>query len=240
MNGVSYDVRIHSVEKRRNAQRVITSYRLSWEVGRKRWKKTFKTAAQADAFRSELMTAARRGEAFATSTGLPASWERQEASQTWYTFSLAYADAKWPYASPNHRRSIAEALTDATEAVLTGDAAPDREDLREALRWSYSTRIRDNAEPPAHLAPAIRWLEANTIPMASFTERGTGAMLARGMLARISQTKDGNPAAANTANRKRMVLGNAMEYACETGVLSANPLKAVKWSRPRTLKTGAN
>jgi integrase len=28
-----------------------------------------------------------------------------------------------------------------------------------------------------------------------------------------------------------------MQYAVETGVLPANPLKAVKWTRPRTLKT---
>jgi len=237
VNETTYDVRIHGVEKRRNAQRVITSYRLSWEVNRQRWKKRFSTAAQADAFRSELMTAARRGEAFSTSAGLPVSWARQEPTQTWYSFTLDYVTAKWPYASPNHRRGIAEALTDATEALLIGDAPPDREALREALRWSYSTRIRDNAEPPAYLAPVVRWLEANTVPMVSFTERGTGATLARGMLARISQTKDGKPAAANTANRKRMVLGNAMEYACEIGALPANPLKAVKWTKPRTLTT---
>jgi site-specific recombinase XerC len=28
-----------------------------------------------------------------------------------------------------------------------------------------------------------------------------------------------------------------MQYAIEVGALPANPLKAVKWSRPRTLKT---
>lgn len=156
MNGTSYDVRIHGVEKRRNAQRVITSYRLSWEVNGKRWKKRFSTAAQADAFRSELMIAARRGEGFATSTGLPVSWERQEATQSWYTFTLAFVDAKWQYVSPNHRRGIAQALTDATEALLTGDVQPDREALREALRWSYSGRIRDDSKPPAHLAPVVR------------------------------------------------------------------------------------
>jgi len=33
------------------------------------------------------------------------------------------------------------------------------------------------------------------------------------------------------------VLGNAMEYACETGVLPFNPLKKVKWTKPRTLRT---
>ncbi|MEU7004852.1 tyrosine-type recombinase/integrase [Nonomuraea sp. NPDC046570] len=73
--------------------------------------------------------------------------------------------------------------------------------------------------------------------MIAFAADGTGTTLTRGLLARISQTKDGKPAAANTANRKRMVLNNTMEYACEIGALSANPLKAVKWTNPRTLTT---
>lgn len=73
----------------------------------------------------------------------------------WYTFTLAYADMKWSYASPNHRRSIAEALTDATEALLTAESPISRNTVREALRWSYSTRIRDDAQPPARLAPMI-------------------------------------------------------------------------------------
>jgi hypothetical protein len=33
------------------------------------------------------------------------------------------------------------------------------------------------------------------------------------------------------------VLNNLMHYAVETGVLPANPLKAITWARPRTLKT---
>jgi integrase len=57
------------------------------------------------------------------------------------------------------------------------------------------------------------------------------------MLDRISRKQDGTVAAANTASRKRMVLGNAMDYACEIGALTSNPLKRVKWTKPRTLRT---
>ncbi len=53
----------------------------------------------------------------------------------------------------------------------------------------------------------------------------------------ISRKQDGTAAAANTANRKRAVLNNLMQYAIEIGAVPANPLKAVKWTRPRTLKT---
>jgi hypothetical protein len=33
------------------------------------------------------------------------------------------------------------------------------------------------------------------------------------------------------------VLNNLMQYAVETSILPANPLKVVRWTRPRTLKT---
>ena len=47
----------------------------------------------------------------------------------------------------------------------------------------------------------------------------------------------GTQAAANTCNRKRMVINNAMEYAAEVGALPSNPLGSVKWTRPRKLTT---
>lgn len=46
-----------------------------------------------------------------------------------------------------------------------------------------------------------------------------GTVLTRGVLDRISRTKGGKSAAANTANRKRMCLNSAMEYAVEIGAL---------------------
>lgn len=74
--------------------------------------------AQADSFRSELLTAARKGEAFSTKTGRPVSWQRGEPGEpeepdepglSWYEFVCSHAAMKWPYASPNHRRGIAGA-----------------------------------------------------------------------------------------------------------------------------------
>jgi len=74
----------------------------------------------------------------------------------------------------------------------------------------------------------IRWLETGTVLVAVLAEPGTGPALARAILDRISKKQDGTTAAANTANRKRMVLNNAMQNAVEVNALPANPLKAVK------------
>ncbi|GAA4483791.1 hypothetical protein GCM10023191_005960 [Actinoallomurus oryzae] len=60
--------------------------------------------------------------------------------------------------------------------------------------------------------------------------------MARAALDRLSKKQDGTPAAGSTANRKRMTLNNAMEYACERRILSGNPLKRIRWTKPRIVQ----
>src|SRR5689334_3979353 len=127
MSDSTYNVRVLKIERRLNADGVVTSYRLGWMVDGRRRKKGFRTAALADAYRAELLSATRRGEAFGLDSGVPLSWTRRRTAMAWYEFATAYAAVKWPLASANHRRGIAEALVDATEALLTGSGGPGRE-----------------------------------------------------------------------------------------------------------------
>lgn len=99
----------------------------------------------------------------------------------------------------------------------------DRRDLRAALRWSYSERIRDQQESPDDLAKQVEWLKINTVQMESFRSKVGAAELTRKVLTRMRQTQDGRTAVANTANRKRMVLHNALEYAPEIGSSATIP-----------------
>ena len=101
-------------------------------------------AAQADSFRSALMTAARKGEAFSLGTGRPTAWERTKAVTTWYEFACAYVDMKWKLASAKYRKDIARALTAATPAMLTETRGrPDDPSIRRALaRWGFNTKQR--------------------------------------------------------------------------------------------------
>lgn len=232
----TYDVRVYRTDVYKGTK--VTTYRVRWKTGHRLWREGFRNAALADSFRSSLLTAARKGEAFSLTTGQPVSWSRDESTLTWYDLTLEYTAAKWPYAAPNHRKSIAEALTDATEAMLATDEPPyPVEDIRRALRtWAFSDRLRGATAPPEDLAAVVRWLQTATLPVADLSRPG-GATPCRTLLSRISRKQDGTAAAANTANRKRAVLNNLMQYAVETGALPANPLKAIKWARPRTLKT---
>lgn len=238
----TYDVRVYRIDVYRGTK--VTTHRVRWKTGHRDWREGFRNAALADSFRSSLLMAARKGEAFSISTGRPMSWQRAESALTWYGLVLDYVAAKWPHAAPNHRKSIAEALTDATEAMLTRDEQPppySADEIRRALRtWALSDRLRGATEPPEDLAAVVRWLQTATVVVADLDRPSTGSARCRSMLERISRKQDGTAAAANTANRKRAVVNNLMQYAIETGALlqirsrrSGGPVRARSklWTR---------
>src|SRR5215467_3357132 len=117
-DGTTYDARVYQTEVYKGSK--VTTYWVRWKVGRKLWKEAFRTVAQADSFRSALLTAARKGEAFSMAAGRPTAWEREKAQTTWYEFACTYTDMKWKQASAKYRKDIARALTAATPAMLAG------------------------------------------------------------------------------------------------------------------------
>jgi integrase len=243
MDDITYDVRVYKTDVYKGAR--VTTYWVRWKCDGQRWKEPFRNSTQAKSFRGKLLGAAKDGKAFSIDTGRPVEWERNKPKVpgpppvTWYSLTLDYAEAKWKFASPNQRRSIAEALTDATEVLFIAESPYLRAETRRALTaWAYSARLRGEVEPPEDIAPVVKWIAVNTIAVSVLADPNTSSSHARAILDRISSKQDGTLAAANTANRKRTVLNNLMTYAeVERKMISGNPLRAVTWSRPRKLKT---
>src|SRR5215469_1711971 len=126
--GTTYDVRVYRTEVYKGSR--VTTYKVRWKVGGKLWKEGFRTAAHADSFRSSLMVAARKGEAFSFETGRPTAWERSKTAVSWYEFDCRYVDMKWKSASAKYRKDIARALTAASPALLTASRGrPDEADI---------------------------------------------------------------------------------------------------------------
>src|SRR5215468_1179671 len=138
--GTTYDARVYRTEVYKGKK--TTTYHVRWKVGDKLWREGFRTAAQADSFRSALLTAARKGEVFSLATGRPAAWERTKADTTWYEFACLYVDMKWKQASAKYRKDIARALTTATPVMLAEvRGRPDDASIRQALiRWGFNTK----------------------------------------------------------------------------------------------------
>lgn len=225
---LSYDVRIWNIDRYRGSRR--TTYTLRWRVAGKRHQRTFPTLKLAEGFRAELLVAAGHGIPFQMGSGLPQSRQAETAEVTWLEHAMQYVEVKWHMVSARHRRGIAEALTDATLAVLPVDARQfDATVLRRALyRWAFNGTAR-RAPPPGDLADPIRWLRQHSPSLDQVAE----PELLRRALDRLAIRQDGTAASPSTTSRKRATLHSVLEFAVELGLLPANPLQRIKWNAPK-------
>ncbi|GLY18022.1 integrase [Kineosporia sp. NBRC 101677] len=217
----------------------VTTYRVRWKVGAKRWSKPFRRAAQAESFRSQLVSASRVGEAFDVATGLPVSLAPEVVSPTtWYDFCCEYVDMKWASISGKYRKGVAEALVSATPPMLTtypNDPSEARA-LRSALQnWGFNKLRRDSAAQPEEVTTLLRWVSQHSRPLADIEDRA----VLRDVLDGCATLLTGQRAAGRTAQRKRVVVHNALAYALEKGYVTSNPVRGLKSSAPR-VSTGVD
>ncbi|GAB2918988.1 tyrosine-type recombinase/integrase [Nonomuraea fastidiosa] len=225
----SYDVRIWKIQQRKGRAR---PYLVRWVVAGSEFNRSFATSGLADSYRSELMTAARKGMPFDTETGLPEAMHREHQGITWFQHALDYVANKWPKASAHSRRSIVESMI-ALTPVLVRDRrnAPDDKLLRDALRWVFIPS-RPEEERPDDVREALRWLQKASLPLGALTER---KVIVKALNACATQL-DGREASPEYYRRRRRVFYNALRYAVFEERLGANPLddKALKsdWAQP--------
>src|SRR5690349_8333562 len=168
--GTSYDVRVWSV--RAYKRQAGNTYGVRWTVGdRKPFHQTFSTRALADGFRSDLVSAARRGQPFDLECGLPFDMLASPESPSWYSHCCAFIDSKWKTSAPTSRHSLAEALACITLALLSSDQGrPSDRAVRRALcGWAYNTKARQDGPPPEELACTVAWLEAHTVSVSELS-----------------------------------------------------------------------
>ena len=227
----TYDVRVWATEK--YVGKKVTTYRVVWIVAGQRWKKGHRTAAAAESFRSELLTAVRKGEAFDVETGRPVAHRLAAGSGvSWYEFACEYVDMKWPDVSPAHRKAIAEALITVTPVLLSTPSAPEEaKRIRSALlNWAFNTRRRGSAEQPDDVTALLAFVARSSRPLTDIAK----PQVIRATLGALAAKLDGTRASGRTATMKRVVLSNAMSYAVELELLDSNPLAKVKWRAPRS------
>ncbi|MBT2367154.1 site-specific integrase [Streptomyces sp. ISL-10] len=235
---LTYDVEIWSIRERKGRAK---PFELRWRTENQPHSKSYRTKAQADGRRAQLLRALNKREQFDVDTGLPATELAALNSPTWYEHALAYALMKWPKAAAKHRAGISEGLAVATPAFVTSDrGAPDSKTLRTALhswafrmartpdgRWASRSEVE---AMPEEIAQALTWLSKHSIKV---REAAKPEHLRKALEA-LSIKVNGEPAADNTFLRKRSVLSNALKYAVERGHLDFHPLPRVDWAPPAT------
>jgi integrase len=228
----SCDVRIWKTEVYSGKR--VTTHTVRWAVAGRSWKEPHRSAALAETFRSELITAMRRGEPFDVATGRPLSTVRSQVPSTsWYEFACSYVDMKWKGASPKHRKSIAESLISVTPVMLDTEMAPaTAKAVRSALlNWGFNAR-RGSSEQPAAVTERLAWVASHSRPVTDLS----GPELVRAALDAIATKLDGTRAAGRTATVKRANFSTALNYAVELGILESNPVRAIKWRAPKSTR----
>ncbi len=200
-------------------------YGVRWVTEGKSHSEWFANKALANSRRSELMQAARRGEAFDVDSGLPVSEFKRQNSLSFLEFAQSYMDMKWPDAAATTRGSTVEALATAG-AVFVRDGAgrPEVGEMRGVLsRKLLPPTTRDN-DLSSEDQGVVDWLVRQSRPIYDMTD----AAAVRDVLDALAAKLDGKSAAASVYQRKRAVLFNLLSYAVERELIPDNPLTRIK------------
>ncbi|PXY37863.1 tyrosine-type recombinase/integrase [Prauserella flavalba] len=226
----SHDVRIWAVEKIKGKRK--TTYRVRWLVAKQRFGESFATVGLADSFRSDLVTASRKGEAFDTDTGLPVSMMRKLATMPWFEFACEYIDMKWPNSSPRYRKSTAESLARITLAMtdnrgsLPDAGSPEGRELRQALMAAFNPTTRE-AALSGRMAGELSTIARHSRNVNDLEKPD----VLRSVLAELETNLDGKRGSTNTVRIRKAALTNSIDYAIEKKLLAGNPLAELKTKR---------
>ena len=213
----SYNVRFWNIQQRSDG---VARFRVRWTVNGHPFSESFVAYELADSYRSELKTAARKGESFDTASGRPASMVRQQTDVSALDHAREFVAATWNNVAAKSRVSILESFSVALP-VLTRDLAgrPDPDLLRLALRKELNQN--DHARAPDHdERRALAWLERASLPVSILND---GAVVSD-MLDALAARLDGSPAAPDYFARRRRVLHRVLAYAVRKKRLDKNPL----------------
>jgi integrase len=226
---ITYEVRFWDIKVLKSGKR---RYGIRWVTGPKRHSRYYETKALANSRRSELMQAARRGQAFDIDSGLPASELKQRNAVSFVEFAQSYMDIKWPTAAATTRGSLVEALATAGAAfVRQAPGQPDIRELRHALTAHILPPNIRHTEMRHAERRTVDWLLQHSRELAELTEPAA----VRDVLDALAAKLDGTPVAATVYRRKRTVLFNLLSYAVEREVFADNPLTRVTRTTPKMI-----
>ncbi|HVL85201.1 MAG TPA: integrase, partial [Pseudonocardia sp.] len=208
-------------------------YGVRWLTQGREHSEWFVTKALANSRRSQLMQAARAGDAFDVQSGLPVSELRRQNAVTLVALAREYVAMKWPAQAANTRRSTIEALATAGAAfVVDRPERPSIAVLRRVLTVHLLPPEDRRDVPTADELRAAEWLAAASRPVADLVELAA----ARELLDGLTRNLDGSVSAATVIGRKRAVVHNFLSYAVEREILAVNPLARVSWKRPKRVE----
>jgi integrase len=206
------EVQVYAIQDRRSTGKP-KPWVVRWSVDGPQRSRAFRTKAEAERFRSLLLQAIHDGDKFDTATGEPGSWQATLGDMTVYAWARRWLGEQWIEWQPRTRRSAIESL--AKLVMLAANAQVGKRDA-ELRRYLY------DALPPDSMTREGRWekwLGDHSVLLSSL-DREAIAEIDRLLGLRL----DGQPLAATTANRTRIVA-----RACVVAAVAAGAIKGDPW-----------
>ena len=187
------DVAVYSVQ-RRKGERNKRPWIVRWSVNHRQRSRAFRTRAEAERYRSALLVAQQRGEAFDASSGEPVAWQPLPDEVRAHQWARRWLAEQWPEWAPRTRASAVEALSRLVPLLAAATAPPPPPRLR--------THLASTLRPGGVIVDtdAEQWLELWSLQL---------RQLSRALLATVDQSiavgDSGDPLGAATAGRYRKV-----------------------------------
>jgi integrase len=218
------DVRVFGIQDRRRRPGATRPWIVRWRVDGRHRARAWRTKAEADHHRSQLLMALRSGERFDAATGEPKSWLRDAGADVQvHNWVRRWLAEQWPEWQPRTRASALEALARFVPLVRSVAAPPPPEGLR-----SY---LLDALRPDADVDPADpceRWLARWSLTLEALDRE-----LLAGVERQLVIGLRGQPLSASVAGRYRKVARACIRRAVDLEVLGADPWPPAPRGRSR-------
>jgi len=205
------DVAVYSVQRRTGA-RNKRPWIVRWSLNGRQRSRAFRIKPEAERYRSALLVAQQRGEAFDTDTGEPVTWQPLADEVRAHEWARRWIAEQWPEWAPRTRTSAIEAVSRLLPLLVVESAPPPPAQLRAHLKSSLrpdGALVDEEAE---------KWLDQWSLQLRQLTR----ALLAA-VDQRIAVRDNGGPLGPATAGRYRKVSRACIRRAVELGVLDSDP-----------------
>ncbi len=214
------DVRIWTIQQR---QSNVRPWIVRWAIEGKQRSRSFRTKAEADRLRSQLVVAQQNGEPFDPRTGQPLSWTPSTGQMKVYAWARQWVADDWAEWAPRTRDSQVEGLYRFVPLAVD-PRAPDPP-------WGLRMYLTRALRPDAELDPddeCERWLVRWGLSLDELNEENLAEVERR-----LGLGDEGQTLSPNTSNRYRGIAHSCIRRAVELKKIPADPWPPTPRGRAR-------
>jgi integrase len=205
-------IKVYGVQDRRRFELAKLPWIVRWSMDGRQHSRSWRTRAEADRYRSQLLMAQTAGLVFDPVTAEPVSWQPGSDEVQVHMWARRWLAEQWPEWQPRTRASAIEALARFVPLAVVSRSTAPPQNIRAHLVCTLVPGV-----DPGEVA-CERWLDRHSLEL-RYLDRQVLAAAEQ----RLVKRADGSPLAASTASRYRKVAHACIRRAVELDILPTDP-----------------